>query len=220
MGWGEVKPRRWVVRALRALSVLAGIAVVALLPLYGDIRPQDAVSHPEWARMMLRGLDLLQDTPGINDTAKQAFATLSGRESRAWSAPQYVRAERVERSGGAGGASAPPVGSAKRSTHSAWRRAAITGCGCTCRRRRRPKPSSPRRDRTSCCTRSASRRRPASAGSTPGRCTSTREPTRPRCCCPPAASSSSSSSPRPARTRSSRGAAGRRPASRRPRTSP
>ena len=97
-------------RALRALSVLAGIAVVALLPLYGDIRPQDAVSHPEWARMMLRGLDLLRDTPGINDTAKQAFATLSGRESRAWSAPQYVRAERVERSGGAGGRIRPAGG--------------------------------------------------------------------------------------------------------------
>ena len=84
------------VRAFRALGILAGIAVVALLPLYGDIRPQAAVSHPEWARMMLRGLDLLRDAPGINDTATQAFATLSGRQSRAWPAPQYVRAQRVE----------------------------------------------------------------------------------------------------------------------------
>ena len=46
--------------------------------------------------MMLRGLDLLRDSPGINDTATQAFATLSGRQSRAWPAPQYVRAQRVE----------------------------------------------------------------------------------------------------------------------------
>jgi hypothetical protein len=84
------------VRAYRALGILVGIAVVALLPLYGDIRPQAAVSHPEWARMMLRGLDLLRDQPGINDTATQAFATLSGRESRAWPAPQYVRAQRIE----------------------------------------------------------------------------------------------------------------------------
>jgi hypothetical protein len=84
-------------RARRAFGVAFGIAVVALLPLYGDVRPQAAVSHPEWARMMLRGLDLLRDAPGVNDTAKQAFATLSGRESRAWPAPQYVRAERVER---------------------------------------------------------------------------------------------------------------------------
>jgi hypothetical protein len=75
---------------------VVGIALVALLPLYGDIRPEAAVSHPEWARMMLRGLDLLRDSPGINDTATQAFATLSGRQSRAWPAPQFVRAERVE----------------------------------------------------------------------------------------------------------------------------
>jgi len=67
------------------------------LPLYGDVRPGDLVTHPEWARMLLRGLDLLRDTPGLNDTAQQAFATLSGRESRAWPAPQYVRAQRVER---------------------------------------------------------------------------------------------------------------------------
>jgi hypothetical protein len=84
------------VRGFRALGILVGIAVVALLPLYGDIRPQAAVSHPEWARMMLHGLDLLRDQPGINDTATQVFATLSGRQSRAWPAPQYVRAQRVE----------------------------------------------------------------------------------------------------------------------------
>jgi hypothetical protein len=84
------------VRAFRALALLVGVAVVALLPLYGDMRPAAAITHPEWARMMLRGLDLLKDAPGINDTAAQAFATLSGRESRAWPAPQYVRAQRVE----------------------------------------------------------------------------------------------------------------------------
>lgn len=84
------------VRVLRTVSVVGGVALVALLPLYGDLLPQSAVSHPEWARMMLRGLDLLTDEPGINDTATQAFATLSGRQSRAWPAPQYVRAERVE----------------------------------------------------------------------------------------------------------------------------
>ena len=69
-------------RAFRALWLLGGIAVVALLPLYGDVRPTELVTHPEWARMVLRGLDLLRDAPGINDTAAQAFATLSGRESR------------------------------------------------------------------------------------------------------------------------------------------
>ena len=83
-------------RAFRAVALLAGVAVVALLPLYGDVRPSAAVSHPEWARMVLRGLDLLADAPGINDTAAQAFATLSGRDSRSWPADRYVRGQRVE----------------------------------------------------------------------------------------------------------------------------
>ena len=73
-------------RAFRAVAFVAGVAVVALLPLYGDVRPSALVSHAEWARMILRGLDLLADAPGVNDTAAQAFATLSGRESRAWPA--------------------------------------------------------------------------------------------------------------------------------------
>jgi len=84
------------VRGFRAFALLAGLAVVALLPLYGDVRPSAAVSHPEWARMMLRGLALLADSPGVNDTAAQAFATLSGRDSRAWPADRYVRGQRVE----------------------------------------------------------------------------------------------------------------------------
>jgi hypothetical protein len=46
--------------------------------------------------MVLRGLDLLADAPGVNDTAAQAFATLSGRDSRAWPADQYVRGQHVE----------------------------------------------------------------------------------------------------------------------------
>jgi hypothetical protein len=85
-----------VVRAFRAGAVLAGVSVVALLPLYGDLRPSAAVSHPEWARLLLRGLDLLVDPPGVNDTAAQVFATLSGREGRAWSAESFVRGQHVE----------------------------------------------------------------------------------------------------------------------------
>lgn len=83
-------------RAFRAIGLLAGVAGVALLPLYGDMRPSAAVSHPEWARMVLRGLELLADAPGVNDTAAQAFSTLSGRDSRAWSGDQYVRGQRVQ----------------------------------------------------------------------------------------------------------------------------
>jgi hypothetical protein len=84
--------------------------LVALLPLYGDMRPSEMVTHPEWARMMLRGLDLLRDSPGINDTATQAFATLSGRESRSWPAPDYVRALHIERVSATGPARIRPEG--------------------------------------------------------------------------------------------------------------
>jgi hypothetical protein len=80
----------------RATAFLAGVVVFALLPLYGDVRPSAVVSHPEWARMVLRGLDLLVDDPGVSDTAAQVFATLSGRDSRAWPADHYVRGRRIE----------------------------------------------------------------------------------------------------------------------------
>lgn len=83
-------------RAFRVVALVAGVAVVALLPLYGDVRPSALVSHAEWARLMLRGLDLLADARGVNDTAAQAFATLSGRDSRAWPADQYARGQHVE----------------------------------------------------------------------------------------------------------------------------
>ena len=81
---------------VRALGLLAGVALVGLLPLYGDPVPAAAVSHPEWARMLLHGLDLLVDTAGVNDTAQQVFLTLSGRDSRALGAEQLVRGTHVE----------------------------------------------------------------------------------------------------------------------------
>lgn len=80
----------------KALGLVAVVALAALLPLYGDTRPGAAVAHPEWARMVLRGLGLLSDAPGVNDTAAQAFASLSGRDSRSFPGAQYVRGARVE----------------------------------------------------------------------------------------------------------------------------
>jgi hypothetical protein len=73
------------------------VASIALLPLYGDSIPGDAVTHPEWARMILRGLDLLESGgAAASETASQAFAALSGRDSRSWSADRYIRGNRVE----------------------------------------------------------------------------------------------------------------------------
>ncbi|MGE5127556.1 MAG: hypothetical protein ACM3PV_14790, partial [Betaproteobacteria bacterium] len=97
-------------RAFPAVGFVAGVAAVALLPLYGDPQPAAVVSHPEWARMVLRGLELISDAPGVNDTARQVFATLSGRESRSFSADQYVHATRVELSGEGGSQRLRPLG--------------------------------------------------------------------------------------------------------------
>jgi hypothetical protein len=47
--------------------------------------------------MLLRGLDLLEDGGvGVSDTASMAFTTLSGRDSRSWSADRYIRGNRIE----------------------------------------------------------------------------------------------------------------------------
>ena len=85
------------VRVTRTGVLAMLVALVALLPLYGDSTPGDAVSHPEWARMILRGLDLLEGGGAeVNDTASQAFAALSGRDSRSWSADRYIRGNQIE----------------------------------------------------------------------------------------------------------------------------
>ncbi len=98
------------VRAFRNGILLLAVPAVALLPLYGDPKPSSIVSHAEWARMLLRGLDLIVETPGINDTAEQVFATLSGRDSRAFPADAYVKATRIERAAEGGTARVQPVG--------------------------------------------------------------------------------------------------------------
>ena len=82
-------------KTIRTLGLAAVVASAALVPLHGDPR-SNPVSHAEWARMVLRGLELLSDEPGLNDTAEQAFATLSGRESRSWTADRYVESTRLE----------------------------------------------------------------------------------------------------------------------------
>ena len=73
------------------MAALLGVVVTAaLLPLYGDPRAGN-VSHPEWARMILRGLDLLDPDVPVSDFASQVFGTLSGRDSWAFPAERYVK---------------------------------------------------------------------------------------------------------------------------------
>jgi uncharacterized membrane protein YgcG len=84
-------------RAFPTLGVGAALCALLLLPLYGDTTPGSAVTHPEWARMVLQGLDLLEGGgASVTDTASRAFGVLSGRDSRAWRADHYVRSRAVE----------------------------------------------------------------------------------------------------------------------------
>ncbi len=82
-------------RSWKSLVGMAVVASVALLPLYGDARPSP-VSHPEWARMVLRALDLLEPGAGVADQASQVFSTLSGKGSRAFRADLYAKGTGVD----------------------------------------------------------------------------------------------------------------------------
>ena len=82
-------------RSWKSLGGMAVVASVALLPLYGDARPSP-VSHPEWARMVLRALDLLEPGAGVADQASQVFSTLSGKGSRAFRADLYAKGTGVD----------------------------------------------------------------------------------------------------------------------------
>jgi hypothetical protein len=75
---------------------LVGVVVAAaLIPLYGDPRPT-AVSHAEWARLLLRGLDLLEPVARLGDEASVAFRALSGRDSLSLRSDRYIQGRGVE----------------------------------------------------------------------------------------------------------------------------
>ncbi len=76
------------------LTVLGmAVAGIALVPLYGDPR-STPLTHPLWARMLLRALDL-SDAVRVSATASQAFSTLSWRDSLFLPADRYIRASGV-----------------------------------------------------------------------------------------------------------------------------
>ena len=80
-------------RRIQLVALVAAVAVAALLPLYGDPR-NSAVTHAEWARMLLRGLDM-QEAIQQTTTATQAFAILSWKGSMSFRADRYVSGEDV-----------------------------------------------------------------------------------------------------------------------------
>jgi hypothetical protein len=74
---------------MRLALASAAVAGVALLPLYGDPRPSP-VTQPDWARMILRALDLIDNT-SLSEQASQVFATLSWKNSLSYPAERYSR---------------------------------------------------------------------------------------------------------------------------------
>jgi hypothetical protein len=73
---------------LKMVALIGVVGAAALLPLYGDPR-NAAVTHAEWARMVLRGLGM-EDAVAQSATAAQAFATLSWKNSLSFRADRYV----------------------------------------------------------------------------------------------------------------------------------
>ena len=64
---------------LKTLVLVAVVATAALVPLFGDPR-STPVTHPLWARMLLRSLDMT-DAVRTSAQASQVFSTLSWRDS-------------------------------------------------------------------------------------------------------------------------------------------
>ncbi len=79
---------------MKSFGLAALVATVALVPLYGDPR-SSPVTHSEWARMLLRALDM-DDVLAASGQASQAFSILSWKNSLAYRADRYLRADGVQ----------------------------------------------------------------------------------------------------------------------------
>jgi hypothetical protein len=77
-----------VIRRTKIAALIGVAATAALVSLYGDPR-NGAVTHEEWARMLLRALNL-QDALPAGATASQAFAILSWKDSLSFRADRYL----------------------------------------------------------------------------------------------------------------------------------
>jgi hypothetical protein len=85
---------------MKTAGLLAIVAAAVMVPLYGEVG-RGPVTHPEWARMVLRGLELEDDLPP-DAAARLVFSTLSWKQSLAYPADRYLRARGIEVVGPAG----------------------------------------------------------------------------------------------------------------------
>ena len=76
---------------LKTLVLAAVVGAAALVPLFGDPR-STPVTHPLWARMLLRSLDMT-DAVRASTQASQVFAALAWRDSLSYAADRYLRAD-------------------------------------------------------------------------------------------------------------------------------
>lgn len=81
------------VSRLKTVALLTIVAAAALVPLFGDPR-LTPVTHPIWARMLLRGLEM-NEAVRVSTQASQVFSALSWRDSLTFPADHYVRADGV-----------------------------------------------------------------------------------------------------------------------------
>src|SRR5919106_4451442 len=81
------------VSRLKTVALVTIVAAAALVPLFGDPR-RTPVTHPIWARMLLRGLEM-NEAVRVNTQASQVFSPLSWRDSLSFPADHYLRGDGV-----------------------------------------------------------------------------------------------------------------------------
>jgi hypothetical protein len=79
-------------RTLKTLGLVVVIAAAVMV--YAEVKTS-TVSHPQWARLLLRALDLEDDLPA-EATNRVLFSTLSWKQSLAYPAERYLRARGVD----------------------------------------------------------------------------------------------------------------------------
>jgi hypothetical protein len=78
-------------RRVKTVVLAAVVGAAALVPLFGDPR-STPVTHPLWARMLLRSLDMTEAVR-TSTQASQVFATLAWRDSLSLPADRYLEAQ-------------------------------------------------------------------------------------------------------------------------------
>lgn len=77
----------------KMIGLAAVAAAAALVPLYGDPR-QTPVTHAEWARLLLRAMDM-DDVLQPGAQASRVFATLSWKDSMSFEASRFATGDNV-----------------------------------------------------------------------------------------------------------------------------